>query len=95
MFMEYQVNQSLEEMELGENEGSVFFDSETGNTHILDETAADILRCFKKENKLNKVIDMLAEIYDSDRDVIEQDVNKFIEELLKNGLLLGRSEIEN
>ncbi len=87
---------SLEPTPLGEDEGVVFFDSATGDVHILDGVAADILMCFEKEQDVEKTIDMLTDMYDEGRSTIESDVKEFIELLVDKGLLVvGENENEN
>ena len=45
----YIVNQRMKETVLGKGEGTVLYDPETENTHILDDVAVDIIDLFRKE----------------------------------------------
>ena len=85
--MQYKISNACEINELGDNEGAIYFDSKTLDTHVLDEVAANILKCFQTEPDADKVIDKLAEMYEEDRAVIESDVRVFISELVQKGIL--------
>ena len=52
----YIVNQRMKETVLGKGEGTVLYDPETENTHILDDVAVDIIDLFRKEMSLDDVI---------------------------------------
>ena len=85
---EYIVNSDLHEMELGEGEGTVFFNPTTENTHVLDDIAQDIIKLFKEKNTIEAVIDSLAEMYDADKAIIEADVREFVKTACQNNILL-------
>lgn len=88
--MEYIKKSSLEAISLGEGEGSVYFDSDTGDTHILDDVASDILTCFKTGSSIDIAVDNLANIYGTKRSDIENDVKEFVENLISKGLLVAK-----
>lgn len=83
----YKVKDGIEIIEIGE-EGTVFYDGDTGNTNILDGVAADIMNCFKESGEPEKVIEMLAEIYSAEKNEIRNDVLEFIPQLVEAGLLI-------
>lgn len=86
--MHYKINDEINELPLGEDEGTVLFDSVSGNTHILDEVAQKILDAFKTESDLEKVIDLMLRSYEGDREAITRDVRSFTETLAERRILL-------
>lgn len=92
MAVNFRKKEGLEEILLGDGEGTVFFDSDTGNTHVLDEVASDIFSCFNTESNVDKVIEMLAEMYGEEPVDIETDVREFVSKLVSQGLLVPREE---
>ena len=47
----YILNSELQEMQLGEGEGTVLYDPATENTHVLDEVAQDIIEMFNESGE--------------------------------------------
>lgn len=90
--MNFRKKEGLEEILLGDGEGTVFFDSDTGNTHVLDEVASDIFACFNTEGNVDEVIRMLADMYGEEPVNIEADVREFIDKLVRLGLLISEEE---
>lgn len=86
--MRYILNESMQEMSLGEGEGTVYFDGESGNTHVLDEVAQDVLETFKTESDLDRVVALLASRYDEEERVIRSDVEEFVKALCEKEILL-------
>ena len=84
----YIVNQRMKETVLGKGEGTVLYDPETENTHILDDVAVDIIDLFRKEMSLDDVIPELTKIYDAPKETIETDVQEFIEMAIKNQIII-------
>ena len=84
----YIVNQRMKEPVLGKGEGTVLYDPETENTHILDDVAVDIIDLFRKEMSLDDVITELTKIYDAPKETIETDVQEFIEMAIKNQIII-------
>ena len=84
----YIVNQRMKETVLGKGEGTVLYDPETENTHILDDVAVDIIDLFRKEMSLDDVITELSKIYDAPKETIETDVQEFIEMAIKNQIII-------
>lgn len=85
--MKFIKSEVYEEISLGKEEGCVFFDCDTGNTIVLDDVATDILDCFKNGRDPESVINLLSEMYEEERSVIESDVKELIGRLTENGLL--------
>ncbi len=85
--MKLKKREALEEISLGNDDGSVFFDSETGNTYVLDDIAVNILSFFNTVNEPEKVINMLQEMYNEDSNKIKKDFYIFLDQLIKEGLL--------
>ncbi len=84
----YIVNQRMKETALGEGEGTVLYDPETENTHILDDVAVDIIDLFRKEMSIDDVIAELTKIYDAPKETIETDIQEFIEMAIKNQIII-------
>lgn len=84
----YVLNSELQELELGEGEGTVFYDPETENTHVLDDVAQDIIGMFKNPSTIEEAVSKLADIYDEVENVIDQDVRKFLITALNNNIIL-------
>ena len=78
----------MKETVLGKGEGTVLYDPETENTHILDDVAVDIIDLFRKEMSLDDVITELSKIYDAPKETIETDVQEFIEMAIKNQIII-------
>ena len=78
----------MKETVLGKGEGTVLYDPETENTHILDDVAVDIIDLFRKEMSLDDVITELTKIYDAPKETIETDVLEFIEMAIKNQIII-------
>lgn len=84
----YMLNKNLQEMELGEGEGTVLYDPQSENTHILDDIALDIINYFRTEATIESVVDQLLENYDESKEKIEEDVREFVEMGLKCNILI-------
>ena len=84
----YMLNKNLQEMELGEGEGTVLYDPESENTHILDDIALDIINYFRTGATVEAVIGQLLENYEETKEKIEEDVREFVETGLKSNILI-------
>ncbi len=84
----YIVNGKLQEMQLGKGEGTVFYDPETENTHVLDDIALDIIDLFRKSMSVEEVILELTKLYDAPKETIAADVQEFMEMAIKNQILI-------
>ncbi len=88
----FYTKEGLDIIELGEEEGTVVFDSDTGDTTVLDSIGADIFKCFSHCHDIDSVVSELAKIYNEDPQIIKNDVAEFIDTLTKQGLLLEQEE---
>ncbi|MFR1519359.1 MAG: PqqD family protein [Clostridia bacterium] len=84
----YILNKRMQEMQLGKGEGTVLYDPETENTHVLDDIALDIIDLFRDATTVDEVITELSSIYDATKETIDRDVQEFIEMALKNQILI-------
>lgn len=84
----YILNSELQEMQLGEGEGTVLFDPETENTHVLDEVAQDIIEMFKNPSTIEEAVSKLATMYDEKEEVIDKDVRDFVVTAVNNNIIL-------
>lgn len=84
----YILNSKLQEMKLGEGEGTVLYDPETENTHVLDDVAQDIIEMFKNPSTIDEVVAKLAVIYDEKEEVISKDVQDFVANAVNNKILV-------
>ncbi len=84
----YIFNTKMQEMPLGEGEGTVLYDPETENTHILDDISLDIINLFRTPMTVEDVINRLLEVYDAERETVEKDVAAFVREAEANNILL-------
>ena len=71
-----------------QGEGTVFYDPETENTHILDEIALDIIDLFRKGMSIEDVVKELTKIYDEPEATIQADVQEFAENAIKKQILI-------
>lgn len=84
----YILNSELQEMKLGEGEGTVLYDPETENTHVLDDVAQDIIEMFKNPSTIDEAVAKLAVIYDEKEEVISKDVQDFVANAVNNKILV-------
>lgn len=84
----YILNSELQEMKLGEGEGTVLYDPETENTHVLDDVAQDIIEMFKNPSTIDEAVAKLAVIYDEKEEVISKDVQEFVANAVNNKILV-------
>ena len=84
----YNINGKMQETNLGQGEGTVFYDPETENTHILDEIALDIIDLFRKGMSIEDVVKELTKIYDEPEATIQADVQEFAENAIKKQILI-------
>lgn len=88
----YILNEELQEMQLGEGEGTVLYDPATENTHVLDDVAQDIIEMFKNPSTIEEAVSKLATIYDEKEEVIDKDVRDFIVTAVNNNIILTVEE---
>ena len=84
----YILNSELQEMQLGEGEGTVLYDPETENTHVLDDVAQDIIEIFKNPSTIDEAVKKLSVIYDEKEEVISKDVQEFVTNAVNNNILV-------
>jgi hypothetical protein len=84
----YILNSELQEMKLGEGEGTVLYDPETENTHVLDDVAQDIIEMFKNPSTIDEAVAKLAVIYDEKEEIISKDVQDFVANAVDNKILV-------
>ena len=84
----YIFNSELQEMQLGEEEGTVLYDPETENTHVLDDVAQDIIDMFKNPSTIYEAVLKLAAVYDEKEEIISKDVQEFVANAVKNNILV-------
>ena len=75
-------------MQLGEEEGTVLYDPETENTHVLDDVAQDIIDMFKNPSTIDEAVLKLAAVYDEKEEIISKDVQEFVANAVKNNILV-------
>lgn len=82
------LNTQMQEMPLGKGEGTVMYDPDTENTHILDDVALDIINQFREAASTEEAINKLLEIYDASKEKLEKDVLEFVKEAEANRILV-------
>ena len=85
--MKYKRNQDFDFIEIDE-ENITVFDPDSGNTHIIAETGADILKLVNGENELNDILNQLTVIYEVSTEEISSDVLSFIDSLLERKIIM-------
>lgn len=84
----YVFNDKLQELPLGDGEGTVFYNPEKEKTHVLDEVARDVIEMFKIPSTIEEAVNKLSEMYDEDKAVIEKDVKDFAAEAIEENIIL-------
>lgn len=84
----YVFNDKLQELPLGDGEGTVFYNTEKEKTHVLDEVARDVIEMFKIPSTIEAAVNKLSEMYDEDKAVIEKDVKDFAAEAIEENIIL-------
>lgn len=79
--------QGIDIIELGNEEGIVIYNSNTGDTTVLDEIAAAVFQCFATERKLEDAVQELAEQYDASLETLREDVGELVNQLIEQGIL--------
>jgi hypothetical protein len=67
--------------------GTVVFDTLTEKIFITDEIGSEILQLIQQGRQLPQIINELGEIFDGDRQTIEDDVVEFTEQLKANNII--------
>ena len=92
-FEKYVLNDEMQEMPLGEGEGTVLYDPETENTYVLDDVAQDIIDMFRIPSSISDVVARLVEIYDATEEVISKDVTDFVDNAINNNILVPENTL--
>ena len=85
--MKFKKNPEFDFLEIAD-ENLVVFDPDSGNTHIIEETAIDILKLIEEETELEDIILQLTKIYDVSDNKIREDVSAFIDSLVEKRIVL-------
>ena len=63
------------------------FDPESGNTYFFDEIGIDILNCLNNPCNLETLLNMLCNIYSATPEDIRSDVEEFLADTVKKGIV--------
>ena len=88
----YILNSELQEMQLGEGEGTVFYILQSENTHVLDAMATDVVKMFINPSTIEDAVAGLATMYEEDVAVIDRDVREFIAKAIQDNIILQVEE---
>ena len=79
-----------EKMDYIDTDGSsaAVFDPESGDTHFLDETGADIMKILEQPCDFDAVVGQICEIYSGGREEIAADVREFLDDAVKKGIVV-------
>ena len=88
----YILNSELQEMQLGEGEGTVFYNPQSENTHVLDDVAQDVVKMFINPSTIEDAVAGLATMYEEDVAVIDRDVREFIAKAIQDNIILQVEE---
>ena len=67
--------------------GTVIFDTLTEKIFITDQIGGEILQLVEEGKDMAGIVDVLAQDYDCDREVIEKDVIEFTNELKSSNIV--------
>ena len=84
--MTYLLKEHIEKIKL-DNGQDVLFDPESGNTHVLDEIGSEVLALCNGSNSIDEMVNSLSSEYDAPVDEIRQDVETFLNDLLRKDVL--------
>lgn len=79
--MKYIRNHNMEFLDI-DDENLAVYDSESGDTHYIDETGKSILEILKVETAEEDLISRLCELYSTTAKEITNDVYEFLNELI-------------
>lgn len=71
-----------------DNDNYAIFDPDTGNTHIIETSGADILKQIDGKNEKADIINNLKQLYDVTSSEITDDVNNFINSLIEKKIVI-------
>jgi hypothetical protein len=67
--------------------GTVVFDTLTEKIFITDQTGGEILQLIEQGKDLPKILNVLCDSYDGDKQTIEEDVVEFTNQLKLNNII--------
>ena len=65
----------------------VLLDMESENYFGLDEVGTAIWQAMQEKESLQKVLEVLLELYDVEAEILERDLSDFVNKLLESGLV--------
>ncbi|OGI07959.1 MAG: hypothetical protein A2Y40_06505 [Candidatus Margulisbacteria bacterium GWF2_35_9] len=71
-----------------DNDNYAIFDPDTGNTHIIEASGADILKQIDGINEKEDIIKNLKQLYDITSNEISDDVTDFINSLIEKKIVI-------
>jgi len=77
---------------LGEDGQAVLVSLTSGQLYTCNETTHDLLHAIDGQRSFGEVVDALAEMYDVERETLKADLGGMAEELIREGLILLKSE---
>lgn len=86
----YKLGETLEFSEFGDE--MIIYNKETGNVHILNGTATEIIKLISEYHNSNEIVHMLFLKYNIEnltltREQIQSDVYEILETFLSNGVI--------
>ncbi len=67
--------------------GLILLDMNKDKIYEVNESGAEIIKLIQKGAKFSEIIEAMMEIYEVERDELENDVNKFLKKLKELNLL--------
>ena len=86
----YKLREDLELSEFGDE--MIIYNKETGNAHILNGTATEIIKLISDHHNLDDIVNVLFSKYNIKdltltKEQIQSDVSEILEEFFSNGLM--------
>ena len=82
----YVKNENMDYIETDETSMAVF-DPESGDTHFLDESGADIIKILEQPHDFEELVKEICEIYEGEYDEIAGDIKEFLNDAVKKGIV--------
>ena len=83
----YIKNEKMDYIETDESSVAVF-DSESGDTHFIDETGISILNILEQPIDFDALVEKICEVYDSAHDEIAGDVREFLNDAVQKAIVV-------
>jgi len=77
--------------QLGDGEGAVLLELDTGQLHTCNHTSAAMLSLLGETRSFGSIVDELWDVYEIDREELRADLSDLAGQLLSKGLLLSDS----